>query len=346
MNGKLLRLIDANANRAREGLRVVEDYCRFVLDDDRLSADLKSVRHDLTGAIAPLLPSAILRRDTPGDVGTGHSTPTESARTGIADVVTAAGKRLGEALRAIEEFAKTIDPAIASKVEAVRYRFYDIEARVARTLKSTDKFGHVRLCVLITESACRGDWFTTAEAAIDGGADVLQLREKNMDGGEMLNRARRLVELCHRRGVLLIVNDRADIAEISGADGVHVGQSDLPAVEARKIVGPDKIVGVSTHEIADARRAILDGADYIGVGPVFRSPTKPRDIDPGLPYARAAAQLDIPTVAIAGITLDNVESVKASGVTAIAVTAAATGTPDVAAAARLLKERFANPARF
>jgi thiamine-phosphate pyrophosphorylase len=345
MNGKLLRLIDANANRAREGLRVVEDYCRFVLDDDALSADLKSIRHDLTVAIAPLLPAAILHRNTAGDVGTGHSTPAEFARAGIADVVTAAGKRLGEALRAIEEFAKTIEPAIAAKVEAVRYRFYDTEARVARTLKSTNTFGHVRLYVLITESACRGDWFETAGAAIDGGADVLQLREKNIDGRELLTRARRLVDLCHRRGVLLIVNDRADIAVLSGADGIHVGQTDLPALEARKIVGPDKIVGVSTHEIAHARQAILDGADYIGVGPVFRSPTKPRDIDPGLPYAREAAALDIPTVAIAGITLDNVDSVAATGVTAMAVTAAITSASDVAASARTLKQRFVRACR-
>ena len=194
--------------------------------------------------------------------------------------------------------------------------------------------------MLITESACRADWYQTAEAAIEGGADVLQLREKQMDGAELLTRARRLVELCHRRGVPLIVNDRADVAAICGADGVHVGQTDLSAVDVRKIVGPDGIVGVSTHQIADARRAISDGADYIGVGPVFRSQTKPREIDPGLPYARQAAAMNIPTVAIAGITADNVESVAATGVSAIAVTAAVTAAVDVAAAAATLKSRF------
>ena len=179
-----MRLIDANANRAREGLRVLEDYARFVLDSGDLCESLKTIRHDLTTATREILSEAILHRDTPGDVGTEVKTLSESKRENLNDVVTAAGKRLGEALRAIEEYLKTISPEAASKVESVRYRFYEIEKRIALTLRPLGIFKKVSLYVLITESACKGDWYTTAEAAIRGGADVLQLREKSLEGGD------------------------------------------------------------------------------------------------------------------------------------------------------------------
>ena len=140
--------------------------------------------------------------------------------------------------------------------------------------------------------------------------------------------------------MLLIINDRPDIAVLSDADGVHVGQGDLPAIEARKIVGAGKILGVSTHSIEQARQAVTDGADYIGVGPIFRSSTKPRDWEmiPGLDYAaRVAETVKIPAVAIAGINESNVDKVLTSGLGRIAVTAAVTGGSDVEAATRALK---------
>ena len=336
--GAIRRLFDANANRAREGLRVLEDYARFVLDHDGLSGELKQLRHDLTAAVTPFLPAAVLHRDTPGDVGTTITVTAEQRRADLADVVTAAGKRLGEAVRSLEEYAKTFSPAAAAELEAIRYRFYSVEQQVARTFRPAGRFAAVRLYVLITESACRHPWEWTAEQAIAGGATALQLREKSLDGGELLARARRFVTLCRRHGVLSIINDRPDVALLSGADGVHVGQDDLPPADVRRLLGPDQIVGVSTHELAQAERAVTDGADYVGVGPVFRSTTKPRDIAPGLPYAAAvAARVKIPAVAIAGITAANIEQVWATGVSAVAVTAAVTGADDPrAAAAKLL----------
>ena len=339
--GAVQRLFDANANRAREALRVLEDYARFVLDHDGLSADLKGLRHDLATATRPFLPTAILHRDTPGDVGTAITTAAEQHRTDLADVVTAAGKRLGEAVRSLEEYAKTFVPATAAELESIRYRFYAVEQQLARTLRPAGRFAAVRLYVLITESACRHPWELTAEQAILGGADALQLREKTLDGGDLLARARRFVALCRRHGVLSIINDRPDVALLAGADGVHVGQGDLPAADVRKLLGPDRIVGVSTHEVAHAERAVADGADYVGVGPVFRSATKPRDILPGLPYAAAVTRtMKIPAAAIAGITAANIGQVLATGVKCVAVTAAVTGAEDVRAAAAAMKARL------
>ncbi len=339
--GSVLRMLDANANRAREALRVLEDYARFALNHDGLSAELKEIRHGLADVLGPILPEAILHRDTPGDVGTDNKTPAEARREDLGAVVTAAGKRLGEALRVIEESLKIRDAERAGAVERLRYRFYDVEQKTARTLDRGRRFEAVRLYVLVTESLCRRPWLETAEEAILGGADCLQLREKQMEGDELLRRARLLVGLCRRHGVLCIVNDRADVAVLSGADGVHVGQDDLPAAEVRKLVGRRMIVGVSTHRIEQAEQAVMDGADYIGVGPIFRSMTKPRDFLPGPEYARKVARsIRIPAVAIAGITEGNVDEVLATGISAIAVTSAVIGADDPRGAAARLKKKL------
>ena len=341
MTGPVLRLLDANANRAREALRVLEDYARFILDDDTLCAQLKSLRHDLSAATAPFLPEAILHRDTPNDVGVDNKTPAELKRDDVAHVIVAAGKRLGEALRALEEFLKTQDPSAAARLEALRYRFYTLEQQIARTLRPVSRFASVRLYVLITASLCKGPWLTVAEQAILGGADCLQLREKDLETGELLARARQLVQLCRRHGALCIINDRADIALLSNADGLHVGQQDLPAADARKLLGNDKLLGVSTHCLDQARQAIRDGADYIGVGPVFPSTTKPRDFLPGLDYARQVADaIKIPSVAIAGSTPANVDNVLATGLRAVAVSSAVIAADDPRAAAEQFKRRL------
>lgn len=334
-----MRILDANANRAREALRVLEDYARFALNHPGLCGELKSLRHGLTHALSGVLADAIVYRDTAGDVGTTNKTSAELHREDLAHVVTAAGKRLGEALRVLEEIAKTEAPDAAAQLESLRYRFYVLEQTLALTLRPTHRLAHVRLYVLITEAFCLGgSWLEVARQAIAGGADCLQLREKTVEGGELLRRARQLVALCRQSNVLCIVNDRADVAVAADADGVHVGQGDMPVREARRIVGRGRIVGVSTHNIEQARQAVLDGADYIGVGPVFPSPTKPRDFLPGLDYARqAAAEIRVPTVAIAGITAANVSEVAQTGVRAIAVTQAATAQADVTGACRALK---------
>jgi len=342
MSGTVLRVLDANANRAREALRVVEDYARFVLDSDDLCGDLKGLRHALAGVTSSFVQDAILWRDTPGDVGTSIKTPSELRREDLNDVVTAAGKRLGEALRTIEEYLKTTRPEDASKVEKLRYRFYDIEQRIARTLTLTPiKLGSTLLYVLITESICRRPWLEAAEEAIHGGADCIQLREKDIDSSELLKRARLLTSLCRKYDVASIINDRPDIALLSDADGVHVGQEDLPAREVRRLIGHRKILGVSTHRIEQAKQAVLDGADYIGVGPMFTSATKPRDFIAGPAYASEVAKsISIPAVAIAGITEANVDEVIATGIRRVAVTASVIGCDDVRGAARRLMEKL------
>jgi thiamine-phosphate pyrophosphorylase len=340
MDRKLLRIFDANANRAREALRVLEDYARFCLNHEELSSELKHLRHDLSESLKPFLSEAILHRDVQRDIGVDIKTAAEGKREDLSHIVTAAGKRLGEALRVLEEVLKTSDTVTARSIETLRYTAYAIEQKLALTLRPA-LFDHVRLYVLITESICRRPWLEAAREAIAGGADCLQLREKNLESRELLNRARQLTKLCHETHILCIINDRPDIALACGADGVHVGQEDLPAPEARKIIGPSLILGVSTHNIDQARQAVLDSADYIGIGPMFRSETKPRDLLPGLNFARQiASEIRIPAVAIAGITEANVDEVLATGLKALAVTAAVVGSTDPKAAAQRLKQKL------
>jgi thiamine-phosphate pyrophosphorylase len=341
VKAEVLRILDANANRAREALRVMEEWARFGLNDQTTSAELKLLRHQLRDAVHTSLADSILWRDTPGDVGTQNTTPTEMHRHDPADVVIAAGKRLGEALRCLEEYSKIDNAQTAAAIAAIRYRAYDLEKRLTLSLRPAKRFANVRLCVLITESICNRHWLQVAEHAILGGADCLQLREKNLNSGELLSRAKHFVELCKNHKVLSIINDRPDIAILARADGVHVGQTDLPATEARKIIGSNRILGVSTHNIEHARQAVRDGADYIGAGPIYKSTTKTRDFVAGLDHARAVAkEIPIPALAIAGITLANVDEVIATGIHGIALTAAVIACDDVQAAARRFKEKL------
>lgn len=334
----VLRIVDANANRAREALRVMEEAARFLLDDQDLAASIKQLRHDLAttlGGIRGLEAS----RDTPGDVGTQITTATESRRASIADVAVAAGKRLSEALRAIEEYAKTLGESanIADEVQQLRYRGYDLEQRLHRRL-ATGRRRQWRLCLLLTESLCtHHTWQQVLDAAIAGGADCVQLREKHLDAGPLLDRARMIVQRCHRDGVSVIVNDRPDVALLSGADGVHLGQADLPAPEARKLVGGQLLIGVSTCSLDQARRACNDGADYCGVGPMFDTTTKHKDTIVGPTYLRQYLAWDkLAHLAIGGITPDNIDQLARTGCRGVAVSAAICSAVDPAAAAAAL----------
>lgn len=338
------RLIDANANRVREGLRVVEDVARFVLDHQPACAALKAVRHGLRDALDALpIDRAVLLawRDTAGDVGTALTTPGEGRRAGLAPVVAAAAGRIAEGLRAIEEAAKALDaPEAAAQIERLRYRAYDACADVERAL-ATGRARQWRLCVLITERLCtHHPWERVAALAIDGGADCLQFREKDVPGAELLARARALIDIARPRAVPVIINDRTDIALAAGADGVHLGQTDMPVRDARKIAGNALLIGVSTSNPDHARAAAREGADYCGLGPMYPSSTKPKPALAGPDYLRAyladPATASVPHLAISGITPGNVGQLASSGCRGVAVSGAVCGASDPAAVCREL----------
>ncbi len=333
----LVRIIDANANRAREGLRVMEDVARFGLDDAALSAALKDLRHELRAAIEriPGLDRATLlaSRDTERDVGTTITNAGEARRGGLRDLALAAAGRLTEALRSIEEAVKVIDPGSAPAFGAIRYRAYTVERELGLALPAGD-CPQWRLCVLLSESLCRLPWLDVATAAIAGGADCLQLREKHLEVRAIMARAAQLVELASSapRRIAVIVNDRADIALAAGADGVHLGQTDVPAGDVRRLVGDRLWIGVSTANIEQARAAARDGADYCGVGPMFATTTKHKPVLSGPEYLRAYLQdglaTRLPHLAIGGITPSNVPELVRARCRGVAVSSAVCGAAD------------------
>lgn len=340
-----LRMLDANLNRAREALRVMEDVARFCLQSEDLCGRLKSLRHEVAAVAAGVGEPALLLawRDTPGDVGTGISTEAEGRRSGLYQVAHAACKRLTEALRVIEECLKmpgvSNDTGLARRVEQVRYASYEVEKRLLLAMGGGVRARQWGVCVLVTESACKRPWQEVVRGAIAGGAECLQLREKELGSAELLGRACALVEIARPAGVAVIINDRADIALLAGADGVHVGQEDVPVWGVRKLAGEGLLVGVSTHDLREARAAAEDGADYCGVGAMFPTATKPRVVSgPGYlrEYLADAQVARLPYLAIGGITLENVGQLRSAGCAGVAVCAAVCGSADPAGATAAL----------
>lgn len=342
-----LRILDANANRAREALRVMEEYARFVLDDVGLSSALKQLRHDLADTLRGFEPSGslIAHRDIVGDVGCEIRTDSEFDRADMAAVVLAAGKRLSESLRVIEEYGKTVEGRLAMGVQRLRYRGYEIERRLNATLTARKRFAGVRLYVIIAEALCRGDWYATAQAALRGGADCLQLREKSLSDRDLLVRATRLAQLCGEHGARFIVNDRPDVAAAAGADGVHLGQDDLPVAAVRSVLPSRCVIGVSTHSVPQIETAAAAAPDYVAVGPMYNTPTKPQEHIAGPETLAAAhARTSLPLVAIGGIDESSAGAVLAAAPAALCVCRAVVAQDDPAAAAARLR-RIVDEAR-
>jgi thiamine-phosphate pyrophosphorylase len=331
------RILDANANRAREALRVIEDYCRFVLDDAFLSGQAKGLRHGLREALSGLAPALLIEaRDTERDVGTRLSTPSEQIRESLTGVVAANLKRLQEALRSLEEYGKLQSSELGGAIEQLRYQSYSLERTLLLGTNARRRLEEVRLYVLLSGSSCVAslEW-TIAEAAA-GGAQMFQLREKHLSDRELLERARQVRTWTRQAGTLFIMNDRPDISRLVEADGVHLGQDELPVKEARRILGRDALIGVSTHSLEQVRQAVLDGASYLGVGPTFPSRTKEFAAFPGLELVhQAAEETTLPMFVIGGVTADNISQVQAVGGRRVAVSQAivAAQAPRQAAAA-------------
>ncbi|MEM9187301.1 MAG: thiamine phosphate synthase [Planctomycetota bacterium] len=336
MDAAALRILDASLNRAAEGLRVVEDYARFALDDRLLTDQAKRLRHDLAEAAEGIGGAARQAvRETQTDVGVEITVSSEASRTDAWDVCVASLERLKQSLRSIEEYGKTVSPDFGASVEAIRYRAYTLEKAIGTVSRAINRLSGVGLCVLIDGRNDQGAFETLVASLLDAGVGMLQLRDKRLGDRNLIARARHLVGATRDAGTLAIVNDRPDVAAASHADGVHLGQDDLPVKDARAIVGPRALVGVSTHCLEQARQAVLAGADYLGAGPTFPSVTKAFANFPGLDYLRQVSQeTSLPTFAIGGISTHNLPHVIETGVSRIAVSGAVTSADDPAAAAR------------
>jgi thiamine-phosphate pyrophosphorylase len=338
-DAEILRILDVNVNRAREALRVIEDYARFVLDDADAAGAVKRCRHELRAMVAAAGADAVLAaRDIGGDVGRAVKTAGELRRGSTEEVVRAAFGRLSEAARSLGEYGKIVSDVAAAAAETLRYGCYELEQRIVLRGDLRRRLRDVRLYVLVTEALCRRPWLETAAAAIRGGAGCIQLREKGLSDRVLLDRARQLRELTREHGVLLAINDRPDIARLAHADIVHVGQEDLSGQGIRRVAGTSILVGKSTHTLPQFEAALAEEPEYLAVGPMFASETKPQEHIAG-PATLAAARLrtDLPLVAIGGITAENAGPIRTAGANCVGVCAAVIAAEDVEGATRALR---------
>ncbi|MBW8015095.1 MAG: thiamine phosphate synthase [Planctomycetes bacterium] len=335
MDRSIYRIIDVNFNRGREAGRMIEEFCRFSLNSKPHSSRAKSIRHQLCAAIGKLDADLLLaNRDSQTDVGRGLVIDDQHKRGDIKDCFVAACKRLTEALRVLAEVTQTLDPAVAGAIENLRFEAYTLEKDASLAFNARQRYKNVRLYVLITVKP--GDSISKiselASKCIKGGADCIQVRAKGLDDCDGLAISKAVTALCLEAGVLSIVNDRVDIATLSGAGGVHFGQGDLTVAQGRSLQVSPLVFGCSTHSVDQLNAAIDSGADYVGIGPVFATDTKPGEKVAGLEYVGQAAKIlkdsGVGHAAIGGITLDNVEQVLASGARTIAVCSAITDASD------------------
>ncbi|MCU0523997.1 MAG: thiamine phosphate synthase [Elainella sp. Prado103] len=307
------RILDANLDRAREGLRIIEEWCRFGLNNPQLTNLCKHLRQELGQWHSDEIRAA---RDTPNDPGTELTHPQEEQRANITEVLRSNFCRVQEALRVLEEYGKLYSEAMGTACKHMRYQVYTLES----SLIGHQRHQRLKQSYLYLVTSPVENLFDAVEAALEGGLTLVQYRDKTADDLVRLRTAERLKQLCHRYNALLILNDRVDLALAVDADGVHLGQEDLPIALARELLGTQKIIGRSTKNPQEMQQAIQEGADYIGVGPVYETPTKAGRAAAGLDYVRhAVAEATIPWFAIGGINPENLAEVISNGAERVAV---------------------------
>ncbi len=281
------QIIDANINRAAEGLRVLEEYARFVASHADMSGELADIRHALCQD-NPGWVDQLNARHTARDA---RSQETNPARSDFQSILIANFKRVTEALRVLEEYTGR------SVYNRLRYRMYDIEKAL--------------VLQLLRPPIVRGVYVISnvVDVLVDAakrGAALVQLRDKQGTKAQILASAQALMAQRHLFKSPVIINDFIDIAVLVNADGVHTGQDDIPVAHQRQILGPHRLIGRTTHHMAQGQQAVAEGADYVSVGPIWDTPSKPDRPGIGLAYLKEAGALGVPYVAIGGIDGDRV----------------------------------------
>lgn len=333
MEPKLIRLLDANLNRVAEGLRVVEDIFRFCFDHAELQARLKSVRHRLE-ARSPVAGRELWRQAL-DDVGFDAVGTLEDDRCGTEDLLRANFKRAQQGLRSLEELLKLDRSAAAREFKALRYEVYDIE-RLALTWLSRPQLGR-GLYLIISEPPA--GYRNLASMAVAANLPAIQLRYKGADTRRFLALAKSIRGITAGTGTRLIINDRPDLAMVADADGVHIGQEDLPAEAVRRLIGPRKLLGLSTHNLDQVRQAAHLPVDYIGFGPLYPTTSKavPDPVTGQKPYLDAVEISPHPVVAIGGLNPVRIARLGPDACPRPAMIGAIANAPDPLAAMRAIQ---------
>lgn len=339
------RLVDASLNRIAEGLRYLEDISRFMLNDVSLTRRLKTLRHNIVTSDWHFQQALLESRNADEDVGARLEVSGQDKVHDLISSIVANARRVQEALRTLEEYSKVTNfpkHLTSRKLEQARFDVYSIEKDLCGRVLRRDMTQRIHgLYVIIDSQALRGrSHADITREVIRGGASVIQLRDKMLDHGQLLSVAQAMKKLCTENGVLFIINDYLDLALAVKADGLHVGQTDLPVPVLRKLVPMDMIVGCSVDTAREAKKAQAEGADYVAVGAIFPTPSKEAPVV-GIDKLRQVKRaVSVPVVAIGGITQSNIAKVKSAGADAAAVINAVLGASSPEKAVKQLIKKF------
>ncbi len=324
----LYRIIDANINRVSEGLRVIEDIQRFMFNNEIMASGIRSLRHEVRKSFR--CKELLSYRQSTEDVGLKISQNSHlDQKASIDSLLISNFKRAEEGLRSIEESLKIMGYYTESKTyEIIRFKVYGMEKKILLN----KEFPATDIYAILGEDFSKGKSnVQVTKELIASGVKIIQYREKSKSKKEIYEECKIIRRLTKESDVTLIVNDHISIALLIQADGIHIGQDDLPIEEVRKIA-PHMIIGLSTHNKDQARQAVDKGADYIGVGPIFQTTTKQNiEKSDGLEYLKWVKEnIDLPYVAIGGIKEENVSQVKENGGYCFAMISELTGADNLA----------------
>lgn len=344
MKEQTLRIIDASLNRVGEGLRLLEDVARLLLDDTSLTQQLKTMRHELIVSDNSFQQQLLDSRNSEGDVGVDLEVPGEGKERELSSVVVANARRIQEALRTLEELAKV--PEISSRLDSekfkqARFSLYAIERELMSRLLREEKRKNISgLYVIISKQVIeKGDYRDVATQTIRGGATAIELHGEFQTKESLIPVARQLRALCAEHKVLFIIGSYLDLALASDADGLLLKEGDLPIQTARKLLPLGKILGCSVTAVEQAKGAQAEGADYIIAGPVY--PNFAGENVVGLENLKKIKQaVSLPLVAFGGITKDNASEVIAAGADSVAVIGSVSKTESAEEASQQIVQAF------
>ncbi len=337
---RISQIIDANLDRAREGLRVLEDWARFGLGNEDFVIRIKNFRQILGKNHLEIYKTS---RNHIEDQCKGLSHSEQINRNSPSKVISSNSARVQEALRVIEEFSRCHNNELSKIASEIRYEIYTLEIELLNfnTRKRAKQIISENNLYSITDH--RENLLETIEKILLGGVRIIQHRYKKGDDKDHLKEAIEIKKLCKKYNSLFIVNDRVDIAMASNADGVHLGQDDIDIKTARKLLGSSKIIGVSANNPTDITNALKDKCDYLGIGPVFLTSTKKNKEPLGIEKIKSLTKdINIPWFAIGGINKINISSLKNNEINKVAVVSALLNSEDPKEEAIIILKELSN----
>jgi thiamine-phosphate pyrophosphorylase len=327
----IYRILDANFNRAREALRVIEDIVRFTYNNKNITLVLKTMRNTLGRMSARFGKKLIWARNVKGDVGRDL----DKLSQGQKDALVANFKRLQEALRSIEDISN--DSYVSNLARRMRFDAYQVEKEVYSIFFRIQRLKDACLYVILTSNVACMPIDKVAHLVVKGGADIIQLREQDIPDAKLLSIAKKIRKITYSK--LFIINNRVDIAKAADADGVHLGITDMPIDIARKMLGDEKIIGATTHSLSELENVLKKSPDYVSVGPVFETTTKEGLRPVGFSYLKDALRISpVPVFCIGGINEKNIKELVKAGARRVAICSGIISRQDIVKVTRRIKK--------